>query len=110
MATSRGVAYSQPDVSLPKAVSLARGPRELECVVGHIGLQPHALCQVLHIKGVTPSKEGRWENTCQQLAVIAPGTGTMSFRAAVVMQRQRQWLSREARSKLFLCVNLECQI
>ena len=65
-------AYRIPQQALPHAVPLARGARELEGGVHHIGLQPHDLRHALHKEGVPTAKGGHWQDAHQQLPIKAP--------------------------------------
>ena len=51
---------------------LARGPRELEGGMHHIGLQPLHICHALHKEGVPAAEGGHWQDANFQLAIKAP--------------------------------------
>ena len=60
---------------------LARGARELEGSMHHIGLKAHSLCHALHKKGVPTAERGHRQDAHLQLPIKTPAQRLLTFAA-----------------------------
>ena len=61
-----------PEQALAHAVPLARGTRELEGCMHHVGGEAHRLRHALHKVGVPAAEGADGQDAAQELAIIAP--------------------------------------